>query len=81
MSLFPNVSSVWYGQEFVDDFKYAIDGPVLVRNPTDLYQLKNSYPETDVVRQFEDIFLPRSNLSVEEPINIIYVMRSLVEKK
>ena len=73
--------SVWNGQDFIDDFRYAIDGPVIVRNPTDLYQLKNNYPETEVVRQFENIFLARSNLSVEEPINIIVVMRTLVKRK
>ena len=67
--------------DFVDDFAYAIDGPILARSPSDLYKLLNNYPESEVVRQFENIFLPRSNLSVEEVINIIVIFRTLVKTR
>ena len=74
--------SVWYGQDFFDDFKYAIDGPVLVRNVTDLTrELKNDYKESDVVDKFEEIFLPKSGTTVLQVINIVWILRSLFRWK
>ena len=74
--------SVWYGQDFFDDFKYAIEGPKIVRNITDLTtQFKNNYSESDVVDKFEETFLPKSNVSVLSVINIIWIFRSLFKWK
>ena len=74
--------SVWFGQDFLDDHKYAIEGPEIVRNLTDFTsQFKKKYEESDIVDKFEEIFLPRSNVSVYEPINVIFILRSLYSKK
>ena len=81
ISTFFSPRSVWTGQDFVDDYAYVIDGPVLMRNATDFNQLKNEYTEADVVKQFDDIFLPRSNLTVLEIINLVWIFRSLIKKK
>ena len=70
---------MWYGQDMIDDYAYAIDGPIIARNVTDLYNLTNNYTDEEIVRQFEKIFLPRSNLSVYQIVNIIYIMRSLLK--
>ena len=64
--------------DFEEDFKYAIDGPVFIRNITDFSsELKNNYKESDVVDRFEEIFLPKSSVSVLSVINIIWILRSL----
>ena len=77
-----NLFSVWFGQDFEEDFKYAIDGPKNVRNLTDFStQFRNNYTESDVVDKFEEIFLPKSNVSVFQVINIIWIFRSLYRIK
>ena len=66
----------------INDFKYTIDGPVLIRNITDFTgQLRNEYEESDVVDIFEDIFSTKSGLTVYEVINIVWIMRSLIKFK
>ena len=68
--------------DFLDDHKYVIDGPVKVRNITDFSsQLVNNYKEEDVVDKFEEVFVPRSNLTVFEVINTIWILRSLYRLK
>lgn len=71
--------SLWYGQDFFDDHKYAIDGPIVARNLTDFSsKLQHRYTEDEVTRKFEKIFLPQSDLLVHSIVNIIYIYRSMV---
>ena len=65
-----------------DDFKYTIDGPILVKNLVEFTtNLKNEYQESEVAEVFEGVFLDRSNLIVFEVINIIWILRSLIRWK
>ena len=73
--------SMWSGQDFFDDYKYVIDGPHLIKNATDLSKkFILNYTEGDLVKKFEDIFLPRSNLTVYEIVNYIWIFRSLIRR-
>ena len=68
--------------DMLDDHKYTIDGPVVVRNITDFSaQLQNSYEEDNVVDKFEEIFVPRSNLTVYMVVNCIWILRSIYREK
>ena len=70
---------MWTGQDFLNDYEYIIEGPHLVKSPTDLTKkFILNYTEGDIVRKFEDIFLPRSNLNVKEIVNYVWIFRSLI---
>ena len=61
------------------DYRHVIDGPIIARNASDLYNLNNDYRDEDIVMPFETIFLPQSNLNVYEIINLVYILRNLVQ--
>lgn len=68
-------------QDFKDDYKYTVAGPVIVKNALDLSPLLRDYTEGDIADIFEKIFLDESSVSVQQVINIIYILRGLYKTK
>lgn len=72
------IFSLFYGQDFQDDFKHAIAGPFEIRNAMELSQIRMTFDETDVSDIFEKTFPHQSDVNVHEVVNVVYVFRTLV---
>ena len=70
--------SVFYGQDFQDEYKYAITKPIILRNALDLHQLPLVFRKDQVNKLMENIFQKRSGLTVHSIVNSVYILRSLV---
>jgi len=70
--------SVFYGQDFDDEHKYAITKPILLTSAVDLHQLPPVFRKDKVNKLFERIFQKRSGLTVHEIVNSVYILRTLV---
>ena len=70
--------SLFYGQDFQDDYKHAIAGPYAVRNVLQLSQIPMTFDESDVSNIFEESFPHQSDVNVHQIVNLVYVFRTLV---
>ena len=68
--------SVFYGQDYTNDhFKYALYGPVTLKNLHDLRLLPDLDTEEEVSSVFERYHYEKSGLSVFKVINSVWVIR------
>lgn len=52
-------------------------GPSIVKNALDLSPLLRDFSEGDIADIFEKVFLEESSVSVDQVINMIYIIRGL----
>lgn len=69
--------SVFYGQDFTTEaYKYAVYGPVVIKNVRQLRLLPALAHDDEIVQLFANYHQEKSGLTVHDIINSVWVMRS-----
>ena len=72
--------SVFYGLDYYEHHRNNIFGPHYLRNSLDTNQIQFVFKEENIIKIFENQFLESSELRVFKIINLVFILRMVLNK-